>query len=364
MTTPATPPPNTTASGGANWGKIALFGCGGLLLLGVIVVVILGALYMIGRKAETGSSETTLYRSADHTFSGPRAENLVDFSFRYPVHWIVKEDESSDTPNFVTVENMTEDQFTIENFAVGYISGPLLEAGVLEELARQFKEQQAQTLPNFRWVMEGGTTVAGREGRYYTFTGTVETDEHGDLEYYGRAVLLPVTATQGVVLLAMATELSDARGPAEVGERGELAGVFDSFEIHGATAGASAAPAPSPAAQAYPGAEVLSPGTAFYSSRGRLEAGDPVRNDGTYYDAYQVYLDAGRSVTVTLESGDFDGYLTAVSPGGTTTDDDDGGGGTNARLELVTDQAGTWTFLANTLSAGESGAYELVLQAP
>jgi hypothetical protein len=363
MTTPYTPPASPPSTG-PNWGKIALFGCGGLLVLALIVVVaVVGFLVLRNRgddaPAVQPTGETTLYRSADHVFNGPRADNFVDFSFRYPAHWRVTGDENSDTPNFVTVENQTEDQFTIENLSVGWISGPLQEAGVLDELARQFQSQQSATFPNYTPVMFGTTTLAGRDARYYTFTGHMQTEGRGDVEFYGRVVLVPITPTQGLVVLGMATELAEGvEGPAEVGVNGELRGIFDSFTITGA------APAAAAGTELFPGATVLAPGTAFYTAQGALEATDPLRPDGTLYDAYQLYLEAGRTVTLTLTSDAFDAYLTAVAPSGATTNDDDSGGGTNARLSMTVNETGTWTFLANSLSQGESGPYSLLLEAP
>jgi len=367
MTLPSTPPPAPSGQRGTNWGKIALFGCLGLVAFTIVIGIVAAGAYLLMRDdGGGGGGETVQYRSADHAFSGVRAENFVDFSFRYPAHWEVVEDESSDTPNFVKVENKTDDNFTIENIAVGYITGDLHAPAMIQLLEDQIISQLAGDFPNFQRVMTGPTTIAGHEGRFFTFMGHLETEERGDLEYYGRVVLLPVTRDRGVVIMAFATGLSTVEGPAEVGERGELAGVFESFAVGagGAAAGGVQGGEQPPATLSYPGLEVLDAGTVWTSQAGRLEAGDPVRDDGTLYDAYQIMLQPGRPLTATLTSGAFDAYLTVVSPSGATTNDDDSGGGTNARVSLVTDEAGPWTILANTLRSGESGDYELVVEAP
>lgn len=68
MTQPSTPPTPTPGSGGTNWGKIVLFGCLALLVLGIVVVGIgVGAWYLMresgptavedGGGAETGAGE-------------------------------------------------------------------------------------------------------------------------------------------------------------------------------------------------------------------------------------------------------------------------------------------------------------------
>jgi len=367
MTLPSTPPPAPSGQRGTNWGKIALFGCLGIVVLTLVIGIIGGGAYFLLRDdGGAGGGETVLYRSADHTFSGVRAENFVDFSFRYPAHWEVVEDESSDTPNFVKVESKTDDNFTVENFAVGYITGDLHAPAILQQLEDQLISQLTGGFPNFQRVMNGPTTIAERQGRFFTFMGHLETEERGDLEYYGRVVLLPVTRDRGLVMLAFATELSPSvEGPAQVGERGELAGVFESFEVVGAPAAGGGGRVEPEAAttETFPGLTVLPSWTALGSYPGELGAGDPLRDDGTLYDAYQLVLETGRSFTLTLESEDFDAYLTVVSPSGAITNDDDSAGGTNARISMVADEAGAWTFLANTLRPGESGEYLLRLEA-
>ena len=93
--------------------------------------------------------------------------------------------------------------------------------------------------------------------------------------------------------------------------------------------------------------------------------------DQSFYDLYTYAGKRGERVRFTLRSKDFDAYLNL----GRTTDkaggfesldtDDDGGGGTDARVEITLPADGVYALRANTLNAGQSGAYTLQLeQAP
>ena len=95
---------------------------------------------------------------------------------------------------------------------------------------------------------------------------------------------------------------------------------------------------------------------------GTLEEGDPVRNDGSYYEGWALDLAQGDHVVVTMASPDFDAYLTFVSPDNRTFDDDDGAGNTDSRVDVVIDAPGRWIVVANTLRAGDTGGYTLTVE--
>ena len=98
--------------------------------------------------------------------------------------------------------------------------------------------------------------------------------------------------------------------------------------------------------------------------RGRLEAGDPVREDGSYYDQITMDMSSGSGWSVTMRSADFDAFLTLHAPSGATYSDDDSGGGTNARVEIGTaiGEPGEWRIWANSLGAGATGEYTLTFE--
>src|SRR5260370_40333541 len=87
----------------------------------------------------TRRTDTTTYKNSSEHFTGPLEENYVDFSFDYPSAW--KRDPKAgkgDSPNFVKVEQATDDEITLENFAVGYYTG---QRDVMPKVADQLSEQ-------------------------------------------------------------------------------------------------------------------------------------------------------------------------------------------------------------------------------
>ncbi|HET6762080.1 MAG TPA: hypothetical protein VFH27_00375, partial [Longimicrobiaceae bacterium] len=101
--------------------------------------------------------------------------------------------------------------------------------------------------------------------------------------------------------------------------------------------------------------------------RSTLSASDPKASDNSYYQLWTFQGRAGQTVTIDLRSDDFDVYLGwgRVTNGSfvQSQTDDDGGGGTNARLVVTPTADGTYAIRANTLSAGETGAYTLSVTA-
>ncbi|HEX8358549.1 MAG TPA: PPC domain-containing protein [Longimicrobium sp.] len=101
--------------------------------------------------------------------------------------------------------------------------------------------------------------------------------------------------------------------------------------------------------------------------RGELTATDPKADDDSHYDVYLYRGRRGENVTFTLRSTAFDAFLTlGRMSGGQFTQmesDDDGAGGTDARLVVTLPEDGEYAVRANTLSAGETGAYTLAATA-
>lgn len=101
--------------------------------------------------------------------------------------------------------------------------------------------------------------------------------------------------------------------------------------------------------------------------RGELTASDPKADDDSHYDVYTYRGRRGENVTFTLRSTAFDAFLAVGRiSGGQFTEmesDDDSGGGTDARLTVTLPADGDYAVRANTLSAGETGAYTLTAAA-
>lgn len=165
-------------------------------------------------------TSTVRYVNSRSSFTGKLAENYVDFSFDYPKSWT----RVNDT-NFVKFENQTSTGHTIENFAVGWVSSP---HSLLPDLAKQVSDQFSGGFPGYRKVSEGETTVGTYRGYEFRFTSG-----NFGAEIWGRVVLLPSEGSRkGAALIMLATSNSpDVRGPEDVGEKGELPIILNSFRL-------------------------------------------------------------------------------------------------------------------------------------
>ncbi|HEX8392911.1 MAG TPA: DUF4344 domain-containing metallopeptidase [Longimicrobium sp.] len=96
---------------------------------------------------------------------------------------------------------------------------------------------------------------------------------------------------------------------------------------------------------------------------GTLAASDNKLQDGSFFDLYTYRGTPGERITVTMESADFDAYLSGGTiRGGSITpeaSDDDGGGGTNARMVAVVGSGGEFGIRANSVAAASTGGYTL-----
>jgi hypothetical protein len=99
---------------------------------------------------------------------------------------------------------------------------------------------------------------------------------------------------------------------------------------------------------------------------GRLESGDATMDDDSFYDSFRYQGRAGEDLVITLESEDFDAYLSiGILHDGTfeyMESDDDGGSGTDSRLEITLPRTGTYEIRANSLYGGSRGEYVLGLR--
>ncbi|HEX8634668.1 MAG TPA: hypothetical protein VF703_11020 [Pyrinomonadaceae bacterium] len=219
----------------------------GCLLLIVLLLVALGGIgYFVSRKIEstqnanvaapTKAENTKQYVNSREGRTGGLAANFVDFSFYYPESW---ELDPNPAPNFVRVERKISGEggnFTQENFAVGWVSatGTALDKTLMPQLATQFNTQFASQFPNYKKISEGETKIGSYEGYEFRFTA-----EKNNVEFWGRVVMLPPPAGQkkGVALVMIASDRApELTGVADVGEKGELPVILESFRFGGGAA--------------------------------------------------------------------------------------------------------------------------------
>ena len=99
------------------------------------------------------------------------------------------------------------------------------------------------------------------------------------------------------------------------------------------------------------------------TQQGRLSTGDVLLNsDSTYAQAWTIQARAGQTVTIDLESDDFDAYLFLRGPGisgGRDFQDDDSGGACNARLTATFPQDGEYEVVVNSQDHYKTGTFTL-----
>lgn len=179
----------------------------------------------------TSTATTTTYQNSTAKFSGPLEEYYVDFSFDYPSSW--KRDDSAgkpSSPNFVKVERVADDEVTMENFAVGYFTG---QAEFMPKLADQLSDQLKSGFPQYKKVSQGPTKVGNYDGYEFRFTSHSADTARGDLDIWGRTVLIPGNdERRGAVLLMIATSASDhVKSLDDVGVKGEIPIILNSFRF-------------------------------------------------------------------------------------------------------------------------------------
>lgn len=98
---------------------------------------------------------------------------------------------------------------------------------------------------------------------------------------------------------------------------------------------------------------------------GELSVGDAViPADGSLYDDYQFEGRAGQTITINMDSDEFDTYLVLISPDGRALkeNDDRSPQTTNSTIQITLPSTGKYRILANTVNNQGSGSYTLTVQ--
>lgn len=97
---------------------------------------------------------------------------------------------------------------------------------------------------------------------------------------------------------------------------------------------------------------------------GQLSQGDEVATDGSLFDRYSFEGVAGQSITLALESADFDTYLVLMDASGQILAQNNNAeaNSTNSRLTYTLPANGTYSVIVNGYSANDRGRYRLVVR--
>lgn len=98
--------------------------------------------------------------------------------------------------------------------------------------------------------------------------------------------------------------------------------------------------------------------------RGTLAAGDQQLRSGEFYDEYTFEGRAGQRAVIEVTSTAFDPYVIVIAPSGEKQENDDWeGSNTRARVEQTLEESGRYRVLVTSYQGGETGAYQLRIEA-
>lgn len=214
-------------------------------------------------------------------------------------------------------------------------------------------------------------TVTMRSGSFDTFLqvaphGSSEQPEtNDDIEDGNTDSRVVLTAAQSGTYVIIANSLEGGKTgefTLEVSVSGGASGGNTGGGIAGEMAGVLGGGAPSKPSSNSSGARTITAGQTVSSE---LSAADQKLDDDSFYETWTFQGRAGESVIITLRSSAFDAFLQVRDSRGEvmSTDDDSGAGasGTDSQLTIVIPADGRIVIVANTLEAGETGAYTLTV---
>ncbi|NER33804.1 MAG: tetratricopeptide repeat protein [Oscillatoria sp. SIO1A7] len=93
---------------------------------------------------------------------------------------------------------------------------------------------------------------------------------------------------------------------------------------------------------------------------GSLSPGDRTLDDGKLYDSYSFQGRAGQTVTISVESDEFDTYLTLLDADGEKiAENDDSAGNNNSAIVATLPEDGSYEVIVNSYNANGRGKYAL-----
>jgi hypothetical protein len=186
----------------------------------------------------TPTAGATQFVNSKASLDGKLLEHYVEFSFYYPKSWI-KDPKAgvAGASNFARLSDSSE-EFAGENVAVSWYSSNgtyELDTAVFPDRAKILSGQFAKGLPNYVEVSQGETTINSLKGYEFRFKGVFKDTPKGDLPYWGRAIFVPPgdpSQKTGITILMLATTLAPGvNGPDDVGVKGELPLILESFRL-------------------------------------------------------------------------------------------------------------------------------------
>lgn len=214
-----------------------------MFLLGLVGLGVIGFAFYAAQKAESKGQTVFIpgadwksYNSLSGNIPADMQEHLVPFTFSFPPQFEIVPSSG----NFVKVEEGTApgtgDNFTYENFGVGYFNIPSdgVDAVAMPLLIAQLGSQFAAGFPGYREVSQFEEEVSGYKGRAMIFESELKGTPRGDVKIFGKLVLVRKPgATKGVTIIMLATTADpEIKTVYDVGVKGDLPGLIQSFKLN------------------------------------------------------------------------------------------------------------------------------------
>ena len=185
---------------------------------------------------------TDFYQNNKQNLKGDLLRNFVGFSIYYPKDWKVNGPQESASVNargkFLDISKSNADGKLKEQMLVSYYTSK----GTFKDDAEKFPQMVKETnetlnklLPGYQMVSEGEKRINGGWRAYEVkFQGGATSDKGEKLIVWGRRLFIPAArpgVRDGFEITMLATSLADeVRSVDDVGLRGELAAILDTFE--------------------------------------------------------------------------------------------------------------------------------------
>ena len=185
---------------------------------------------------------STFYQNLKENLKGDLLRNFVGFSMYYPTDWKVNGPQSGATTKargkFIDIARTTPDGSLKEQMLVSYYPsrGTFAEdAAKFPALVKETNETLERLVPGYRMVAEREIKFNGEWRAYeikFQFDGKSPTGEK--IPVWGRRLFVPTArpgARNGFEITMLATPAAqDVKGVDDIGFRGELASILNTFE--------------------------------------------------------------------------------------------------------------------------------------
>lgn len=185
---------------------------------------------------------TTFFQSSRSGLKGDLYRNFVGFSLYYPNGWkVMRPQENAEGKirgKFLDISRSTPDGMLMEQMLVSYYptTGTYAEdAAKFRDLVKETNETLKKLIPNYQVVSEGETRLNGGWRAYEVkFQASGPDGNGGRMNLWGRRIFIPparpgVRSGSEITMLATSNS-ADVRSVDDVGTRGELASVLQTFE--------------------------------------------------------------------------------------------------------------------------------------